>query len=38
MEEKLHFTEKEAQATDPEISVQRKKRIRPCLHYTYLPW
>ena len=28
MEEKLHFTEKEAQATDPEISMQQKKRIR----------
>ena len=28
MEEKQHFTEKEAQATDPEISLQRKKRIR----------
>ena len=28
MEEKLHFTEKEAQATDPEISLQWKKRIR----------
>ena len=28
MEEKLHFTEKEAQATDPEISLQQKKRIR----------
>ena len=28
IDKKLHFTEKEAQATDPEISVQRKKRIR----------
>ena len=27
MEGKLHFTEKEAQANDPEISVKRKKRI-----------
>ena len=28
MEEKVRFTEKEAQATDPELSLQWKKRIR----------